>query len=175
MAVTIDSETQVATNAWEYVYSSDLGGTPTFYIYLNGSLIEVTTRTTKRIQIEADREFQLEILDNANTAPQTAYPDYAIITWEPVDNAIKYRIDQWVASAWVELATVADMGQNTFEYTTQKLADVTTHLFQITPIDSGGIEGAVRPFSVLMVRRPDRPVVTYVYDNGTNKITATVT
>jgi hypothetical protein len=175
MAVTITDTTQKSDTLWLFTFSSDLGGTPTFYIYIDGVLNETTTATTKLVQIQYDREFQIEILDDVNAVPAEAYPDFARISWEPVANAAKYRIDQWDGvSAWDELAVILDTNQNTFVYDTQKIDDVTDYTFRIVPLNSADIEGSPREFNLFMVRRPDRPNVTYTYDNGTAKITATV-
>lgn len=158
---------------WRLSWSSDLGGTPTFSIYIDGVLFLQTTNTSHEFFIAPGQNLQIEILDDSS-APAESYPDRVKLAWEPVDNAAKYRIEEFIDTEWVEGPTISDKGEGEFSHKTPQLADVTTHLFRVIPIEENGIEGNPRPFSVFMVRRPDRPSAEYEYDSNTAKITVTI-
>lgn len=60
---------------------------------------------------------------------------------------------------------------NYFLWRSGVLADSTTHQFRVTPVGVNGNAGATKTFSLLMVRTPDVPAVTYAYDPGTGAVT----
>ena len=170
MTVTIDSQTQVSAQSWRLQWSSDLPD-PTYYIYRDGVLSEVGPAEDRTFFVGADSQVQIEILDDAGATPAEAFPGNAPISWEPVDGAVKYRIERREDPDWVEVQTLNATKWTTFQYQSPTLDDVTEHKFRVIPIDIGDIDGSAREFSFFMVRRPDRPLVTYTYDEGTAKIT----
>lgn len=173
MAVTI-TKSRRGPGYWALTWSSDLGGTPTFYVYVDGLLAFTTIETSHTFQVAANEHIQIEILDDAS-APQPAFPANLYMQWLPVSGAAKYRIDQWNGSAWVALRTVQEIGRASMEHRTPFLDDQTTYTFRIVPIGDAEIDGAARQFVVAMVRTPSIPVVTAAtYASGTGKVTLNV-
>lgn len=181
MAVTMGTQQQIGDTVI-LNYSSDLGGSPTFYIYQDGILIAETEATQYTITIEAGAHYQIEILDSETETPAQAFPGYATLTWDRAlgtgstyfDNAAKYRIDEYVSSAWVERVTIDDQGEGFFEWTSRFLEDQTTHQFRIVPIGANGIEGRAVTKSIAMVRRPDKPTATCTYNDPAGTVSIVI-
>lgn len=159
MAVTI-TVTRIGRQSWRLDWSSDLGGTPVFYVYVDGILAETTTRTWRQFDVAAGEQLNVEVLDDSGTAPQPGYPGRPIVGWQPVSGAASYRVDRYEGGEWVEKHTVQDLGQSWFWVQGEYLADDTVHQYRVMALDAGGIEGTVKEFDVHMVRRPDPPEYT---------------
>ncbi len=171
MAVTYSSIVQISATQWRLVFESDLGGTPTFYIYADGILIDSTTRTWREVGVEAGEQIQFEVLDDVNATPVTAYPGRLFMTWVPVANDQSYRVEEFVSAAWVVRTTIQVGVETYFSFTSRYLEDVTTHQFRVIPVGTNEEDGSARPFTALMVRRPDRAEMALTYASGTAKVT----
>ena len=171
MTVTIDRQIPAGVGAERWEWSSDLGGTPTFYIYQDGSLIRTTQSTAQVFRAAAGETLSIEILDSASETPETAFPGRLTLSWEASTAVNYYLVEEFVASAWVERSRVADTAALYYSWQTRYLEDVTVHQFRITPIGTNGNTGAARVFSCLMVRHPDEPAVDYTYAAGTGRVT----
>lgn len=172
MTVTLTEPEWVTDDTVELSWSSDLGGTPTFYLWQWGDLVIITTDTGRQFTIAAGEDLILDVFDSASGEPDAYVSNgRATLCWWPVSGAAQYRVDEYVASVWTERGTVADNGEGFFAWTSRVLEDVTTHEFRIVPLDSAGNTGTATTFSKLMVRIPDVPSVSYAYDSGTAKIT----
>ena len=169
MAVTITDKTRYDANTWRIDWSSDLGGTPTFYVYRNGILVEQTTRTWTQFYVEPSASIDIEVLDTTD-APQAGYPDRAELIWEHVTDALKYKVEEYIASVWTERQTLLATGATYYLWESRRLEDATTHQFRVTALGAGDIEGTSQTFAIEMVRRPDLLDVTYSYDSGLQQI-----
>lgn len=174
MAVTITSRTRYDANTWRIDWSSDLGGTPTFYIYRNGILVEQTTRTWAQIYVEGGASIDIEVLDTT-AAPQAGYPDRAELIWEHVTDALKYKVEEYVDSIWTERQTLLATGATYYFWESRRLEDATTHQFRVTALGAGDVAGTTHTFIIEMVRRPNLLGVNYTYDDVLGKITVAAT
>ena len=171
MTVSIVRQIPAGVGAFRVEWSSDLGGTPTFYIYQDGQLIRTTESTSMIFRAPSGESLMIEILDSATETPQTAFPGRLTLSWEASTAVNYYLVEEYVASVWTERARVPDTNAYYFSWRTRYLEDVTTHQFRVTPIGTNGNTGARRTFSCLMVRHPDAPSVAYSYASGTGMVT----
>jgi len=174
MSVTIDSVRRVDLRSWIIVWSSDLGGTPTFYVYQDGVLVNTTVDTEMVFMAELGECPLVEILDDADAVPMTAYPGRLTLAWYATaapTGTDHYKIEEYVDAAWVIRANVREISAGYYKWKTRFLEDSTSHQFKITPVGVNGNDGAATTLVCLMVRHPNPPAVDYVYDDGTGKVT----
>jgi len=171
--ITSLTKQQLGPQMWELTWASDLP-TPTFYIYRDGILALSTTRTSHRFQVFEGEILQIEVLDDANTLPQPVFPRNVLLQWEPVTNAEKYLVQQWIDSAWTTVRTVLATGRAVMSHSTAKLTDRTQYKFRVVPVGTNGVNGTGREWTIDVVGRPDAPVASGVYDSGTGLVTFTV-
>jgi hypothetical protein len=169
MAVTL-TITELDDTARLAEWSSDLGGTPTFYVYINAVLVETTTRTFLYFDVGPGEQVQVEVLDAVGT-PARAFPGRILASWNAVADAAKYKVEENVATVWTRRAEILDRGEGYFEWQSRYLEDATTHQFRVTTIGSDGNEGPVHPVTIKMVRNPDPPSITYSYSSVSGKVT----
>jgi len=169
MSVTITREARIGPASWLLEWSSTESD-PTYYIYLDGQLQATTTREWWQFDLLENEQVQIEILDSAAT-PQTAYPSRATIAWLPVDDAERYKVDQYSGGAWSTVRTTYDDIASGYTHTTTPLADDTTHQFRVVPVGENEIDGNEINVNIHMVRRPDKPDVAYTYNDGTATVT----
>ena len=172
MSVTFTEQTQTGGRTWFFSWTSTLDD-PTFYVYQDGLLIDITTQTSRTVRVSENGQLQFEVLDSASELPARAFPAHLFFTWEPVA-AAKYRVERFVDAAWTEVLTITDRGQATFSYTTPTLADVTTHQYRVVPVTAGGVDGPPRTWAVFLVRWPDKADVTLTWNESTHKINVAV-
>lgn len=172
--ITLLTKQQLGPQMWELTWASDLGGTPTFYVYRDGILALSTTRTSHRFQVFEGEILQIEVLDDANTLPATVYPRNVLLQWEPVANSAKYLVQQWDGAAWDTIRTVLATGRAVMSHSTAKLTDGTQYKFRVVPVGTNGVNGTAREWTIDVVGRPDAPVASGVYDSGTGLVTFTV-
>lgn len=160
-------------NSVKIEVESDLGGTPDFYWYRYGELVEVGPRPWKWFDAEPGEVVQIEVLDDAAELPEPGYPPRFVLSWYAVDDAVRYRLDEWDfdEEEWVERTTVLAGDKDYFEWWSPILDDLTTYRWRVVPITEGGIEGDAREFEGEMVRIPAVPSVSYGYDAGTGDVT----
>lgn len=169
--VTMQPPIWIGTNSLKLVYSSDLE-TPTFYIYIDGLLVATTTQTEYIAAVNSGDEVIAEILDDPDAVPMQVFPGRVRLGWFAVTNTNYYRIDEYVESEWRERARITDNG-GYMQWQSRFLEDCQSHLFKITPIGTNGNEGDEKQFTILMVRHPDTPDVSFEYSNTTKEITIT--
>ena len=172
MAVTVSSARQLSPRSFLVGFTSTLSS-PTFYVYLDGTLIETTQRAQSVINVEPNVQFILEVLDSPTDTPVVVYPSRWWLNWGPSSGAVDhYRVEEFVSAAWVLRAKVPHSGRSAYRWLTRHLEDVTTHQFRIVPVGTNGNQGTAATITGLMVRQPDVPVVEQTnYDQGTRTIT----
>jgi hypothetical protein len=157
--------------AWRLTWSSDLPN-PTFRVYRDGVLVETTTVATTVISVSLGQTPHIEVSDDVTDVLDDAYPDHLILTWGRSATAASFRVDEHVDDDWVRRGTLtAEAGRTYYEFRTAKLADDTEHTFRIVPVSSVGVDGDAVEHVVLMVRRPDPPLLAATYDDDTATIT----
>ena len=163
--VTMQPIIQVGAGSFLLRFSSDQGD-PIFYIYLDGILIAETTATEYTIAIAAGNQAIVEVLDDADAEPTEVFPGNVRLGWFFVDGVDYYRIDEYIAGEWTQRARVTD-NQAYRSWQSRFLEDGGSHQFRVVAIGTDGNEATAREFTVLMVRHPDSPDVSYAYSAGT--------
>lgn len=170
MAVTLVSSQQVDANVWRLEWSSDLES-PTFYLYASGTLIAITTATVHYAVVQPGTYLLFEVFDDESETPAEQWPDGAVLSWASLPNVAHYRIDQYVDEEWVEVGRVYPNPRGDCRYQSAPLADSTEHRFRCVAVAPNGRESAAREWTILMVRRPDVPALSYTYDDETTTVT----
>lgn len=174
MAVTFTESRIVSASAglttWHFAWTSDQED-PTYYLYQDGQLIAVTQQAWRYVVVASSERFLFEVLDDAEATPTVGYPGRVNVTWTSVEGAYGYSVQEYVDGGWPQRQKIKDNGEAWFSFQSRYLEDVTTHQFRVVPEFGEGIEGRPLNFTVLMVRRPDGPDLTYTYDDETHKVT----
>ena len=157
---------------WELRYSSDLPGTPTFYIYRDGVLLGTTTSTTYHVVVQPSDSFIFEILDDTSD-PSTVQSTRGELIIQASPYAVYYVIEQYIASVWTEVARIQDAGTPTYTWRTPVLADGQTQ-FRVTAYDSMGNASAAVTMEAFLSTPPDPLTWTGAYDSETGLLTITV-
>lgn len=165
MTVTIESQTRISSGSVSLVWSSDLGGTPTFYVYLDGVLAYTTTSISGVFAVDEGTFIIIEVLDDADDVPAAVFPGRFSLGWQAIDDGAYYIVEEYVASVWTQRAKIIDRREPWFTWSSRWLEDVTTHQFRVTVTDQNGNDSSVTNLTALMVRNPDEPDVTYTYSD----------
>lgn len=171
MAVTVGQATSPARGIWDLNFSSDLGGTPTFYIYRDAELVNTTTLTRYQVTIAAGESPVFAIFDDAADRPDS-FSSRAHIQWLYQADIDYYRVEEFISAAWVERKRLTSkVTKQIYDFNSRVLEDVTTHQFRVTAVGVNGNESTASSITLFMIRTPDPPDVTYSYTNGTKLIT----
>lgn len=179
MAVTYQQPRLIGQYRWRIEWSSDLGSPPPdgYRIYMSGVLVATTNKESWDVTLRSGESLVFEVLDDADLEPTTAFPGKLTIGWRRVSNAVKYRLEEYVASVWTAVKSISDDGSEWYSVQTRFLEDVTIHQHRIVPVDVYENDGTALSFSTLMVRHPDIPINEsaiddrFSYASGTNKVT----
>lgn len=147
-------------------FASDLGGTPTFYVWLDGALFGTTTATFMDVPIGLDQIIQVDVFDSSSAVPDAVYPSTVILRCEGNDDTALYRIEQYVDSAWVVLEQIPATGNGLIRWESAPLEDSTTHTFRVVPVDGTARDGVAKEFAIKMCRYPDAPSATIAVASG---------
>ncbi len=170
MAVSQPTLTQLGPTRFRIDYTSDLGGTPTFYVYIDGSIVATTTATFFEFTVPIGNQIQIEVFDDDGDNPEESFDSSALLRWAGVDDATGYRVKQYVDAAWVVKGFLLHNSSGVFQFRTAMLADCVTHQFQIVPIDANGKEGEPLELDLEMVRYPDTPTLTATWNEGLGEL-----
>lgn len=171
MTVTINDPTNFLGRI-SLSWSSDLGGTPTFYVYVDGALAVSTTDTTYTFHGAAGESYLIEIFDSALDAPDPIPSGRATLSWYPVAGADEYRITRLDSGTWVEHGQVLEDGSAWYTWTSVQLTDGTLYRYRVTAINEDTYLGTAMEASMYVVRVPSPPDVSYAYNGA---VAATVT
>lgn len=171
MAVTNETQQRLSPTLWLFRWD----GTALFYVYYEGILAHTLTRNWLQVDCAPGEQLQVEVLDDPETAPQPGYPGRGMLHWSSVDDAMEYRIEEWVTDAWVLRERVSANGASVYLRQTRFLEDDTEHQFRVVPVHTNGADGTPRYFTFYMVRRPDVVEWTGSYSALTGDLTVTVT
>jgi hypothetical protein len=165
MAVTIDSRVQISETVFDINYSSDLGGTPTFFIYQDGEFVTNTTETVWTFTTQPNVSLIVDILDSA-TLPLATLSGRVTIAWDGDTDAKHYRIEELVLSTWTLRQIVAEINEGSYSWKSRWLEDETTHQFRVISVGENDEEANARVFAILIVRNPDPVLPTFKYDES---------
>jgi len=155
--------------SWSYTGSAD-----TFYLWLNGELAATTALQWFDVSGDPGEPLVVEVFDDSTESPSPTYPSRMRLGWfasTGAPAASSYRIDQYIAAAWVKRAAIPEDGRGFYQWVTRSLDDDTSHQFRIVPVAANGNEGTPVSFTALMVRHPDEPDVAIAYSSSTRKLT----
>ena len=144
----------------------------TFRLYRDGVLLVTTKLTEWTVPVDDGASPIFEVFDDATTPPTKVWPDHVRLEWEAVQD--RYRVEQYVGSSWVAVATISRGTRTYLTWSSGRLADVTSHQFRVIAIHVSGYEGSPVNRTVLMVRTPDGPVTTWTYSAVNKKATVLV-
>lgn len=181
MAVTYNEPEYIGANTWRVSWSSSLGSPPAggYRLFKNGVQVGggVVFVESWDFTLQPGEALTFEALDDANALPAQAWPKRLTLGWRPSATAAKYRIEEYVASAWTARKTIHDDGRAWYRWESRVLEDVTSHQFRVVPVGSNGNDGTPLAFAALMVREPDPPFADteveskFSYDAGDGKVT----
>ena len=120
----------------------------------------------------------VEVIDTdtetVNADSQTEkYSSRANLIWRGNPDAAYWVVYQYDTDAaeWVVLRSFTETERGYYSYTTDVLADVTTHQFKVIPYDVLDIAGAPVYFQFFMVRNPSPPRISASYSAATGNVT----
>ncbi|MEN6536338.1 MAG: hypothetical protein ABFD89_21960 [Bryobacteraceae bacterium] len=170
MAITLIDPVQLGAGLWSLSWTSTVGAP--YRVYRDGVLVSTQEATEFLVSVDDGDSPLIEVLDADTVNPTDAHPPNLILGWQRDADAVQYLIEEYSGGAWVARDRIVPVsGSEWLTYSTGTLADVTSHQWRIKPIDAAGNSGTVLAFTVLMVRYPDPPAVTFTYASGTAKIT----
>lgn len=181
MTVTYGSPTRIG-NYVTITVTSDLVGTVYFHWYLDGAWVGETRTGERTFYLEDDDQLRLEVLDTTDAdydpvanAP-TAWPARRTISWTRPGEAdvVRYKIEQQKdGGAWTQIGIVHQDDRTWWhQWRTDRLTDLSTYSWRITPIDAAGNEGTAKTIgSEKIVRTPDSPRWAYTFNTPATTVT----
>lgn len=169
VSVTVTHRERRGRTGWLLRWTSSTPGA-TYLKIIDGVLAGQVKEPFGFFDVPSGRYTQIEILDSLSAVPEIAYPGWVSLQWEPVEDAVYYRVDLWSGAAWVQQATVR-AGCAVLEYRTGWLDDGESYLYRVVAVGANGIDSTGVQFDFEMVRRPDTPTQVVTYDAETRVLT----
>jgi hypothetical protein len=148
-----------------------------FYVWVNGELHSVTNNHSLVLTHDRTSPLFVEVLTRSTDLPSRYFSDTVEFSWQRVDGAAHYRVEEYVSGTWTPRQDVQDLGQEYFFYRTRSLPDDTDNDYQwrVIAVDAEGTESAAATITGPMVRRPNSIMDpdNFSYDNATRKVTIT--
>lgn len=171
MAVTFNKpELCPDTMCWRVSWTSTETAPVTFRVFRDGQQISSFTSPDQSgeitVSVPPGEHVVIDVLDTASQVPAKVFPARMTVHWESVSDAVKYRVEEFVASVWTLRQEIVDSGAGAYTWLSRDLEDVTTHQFRVIPVDAADNQGTALTFSTLMVRYPAPPDVTFSYDGA---------
>ena len=175
MAVTLNAPELLSRgveDTYRFTWSSTLP-TPTYYIFRDGVALTPggTTETELIVSAPSGEGVIVEVLDDANARPTRVFSGRATLGWDASAGAGKYRVEEFVASAWTLRQLVFDTEKSWYTWQSIVLADSTSHRFRVVPVGLNGVDGMPIDFDIFIVRYPDPAEAVQSYDAGTGLLT----
>jgi len=151
------------------VYWSETTPGSVYYVYKDAVLLGSTTQTWFLVTLAAGECAHISVFDDSADVPDAGFPGYFRFEWDASTGATSYRIEEYIDTTWTTISTIPSTADTHYSYNTPYLADGTEHQFRMVAANAN--DSAARLITVLMVRRPDPPDVTYTYDSDTGDLT----
>ena len=180
--MTITSETTKKSGGMTTVtVVSDLSGTIYYHWFIDGSFVGQTQHGTLAIYLAPEDQVRIEAIDTNDVdfdsvanAPQ-GFPARRTLFWthsvdvDPVRYVIKQQKDGGSADTIGELPVGLAWS---FVFLTPRLDDLAVYLWQLIPVDALGNDGTTLIIGFeTVVRTPEAPEFTAVYDPGPKDVT----
>lgn len=146
----------------------------TYYVWINGALVATTPLTQTIIYVGTDEELEIFVFDDADDLPPPYYTKKIDIYWERAEETSHYLVQQWVDTQWVTLRQQPEIDLASYEFTTDPLPDLSQQQFRVVAVGRSENQTVIKIMSVLVVGRPDRPSVSWSYDDPTRQVTVMV-
>ena len=172
MAITSLTQRQIDAATFRVEWESDLSE-PTFYVYVNGRLVEETRRSYTIIGVTPGEPVRIEVFDNPNTAPEEWFPGRFVLGWDAVAGAESYQIQESDGSTWETQGTVQDTGASYYTWRSRVLPDGLEAVFRVRARSAGGNAGTAREAFGVMVRTPSPPDVSMEWDATAQEVLVT--
>jgi len=168
--VSMNEPQQMDENSWLISWDDEGAGT-IYYVYVNGYRAAITQATEYVLPLEYGGQAVVSVFTADMGETFEVFPPYFTLEWACSTGTDYYKVEQYVDSAWVEIARFYDDGRSNFKYQTEKLADCVVHKLRVTAVGTNGNSSTLNEYSALMVRHPDIPDVKYSFNADTYKIT----
>jgi hypothetical protein len=158
-------ETAMGSGSVMFRWDAEAPGT-LFYLYLNGVLIEVTTRNWKQLDLAPGETVVFTVSDDAGELIPIGAPNRANLNWAEAGDEItaKYEVSECIDEVWTARGTIWDLGESWFRWISRVLEDGVEHRFRVTACDADGLPGQARDVTMLMVRAPDPLALTLTWE-----------
>jgi len=172
MAVTV-TISRTGPESVRLVLSSDLGGTPTFYIWRDGVLVASTTAAAWDTAVPRGHVPVFDVFDDADSEPDFLLPRTVTVQWQGGGSAVDHnRVERYVDAAWPLQARMAETGRGYYHWTSPELADETEHSVRVVAVGVDGNESVAVTLTHTLVTAPEPPTdVTLTYAQGTGLLT----
>ena len=160
---------QLGVRDWLLRYSSDQPD-PLYRIYSHGKRIAATTHDPHHVMVDSFDTADFEIRDD-DLPPAYSVPYRGTIWWYGNPLVAHYLIEQWIASAWVQVAEVFETGEPVYRWQTAVLPNNEESQFKVRAFDHAGNESAPLLLSKYVVRKPAKTEWSWSYDSGTGQVT----
>jgi len=171
MAVTLTISRTSPTTV-RLLMSSDLGGTPTFYVWRDGVLVASTQATAWDAAVPVGASPCFDVFDDADSEPDFILPRTVTVQWAANPSADHYLVKQYVGGSWLTRARLGETGRAYYHWTSGELADETEHSFRVIAVGADGNESTAAELLHTMVTVPEPPTdVTLTYEQSTGLVT----
>lgn len=158
--------------------TSDLGGSPTFFWYIDGAFFQRTDVAELMVYLAADDQADIVAVDtltpdafDVQASAPTVFPARRTLWWvRSTDTDVsRYVIrQQRAAEGFVDVGSVPHTSAWSYRFLSPRLSDLFAYQWTITPVDEAGNEGTALTIGPeLIVRKPDSPDFTIVFTPGT--------
>ena len=170
--VTVDEPVQIGRRTYRITWSST-NSAPRYYIFKGGDLWQVTDIEELILGIEPGDSMPLTITDCPQIVAPVRFDGRLDLRWRATDGTEHYRIEEFIAAAWTLVRKIRDQGEVAFRHRTRYLEDDQTHMFRVIAVGDNQNQSPATLLTVLMVRNPDIPNVSYAFNTGPSTLTIT--
>lgn len=155
------------TGAESVVLTWDAGDASEWFVWQDGALVARVSVPEYLARVSAGTYAVWQVFDDAGDQGDYAQSGHVWLGWHAIAGAVQYRVEELVDSAWAIRQTVVSRGEAYHVHRTRWLEDSTNHQYRVVPVGGNGVDGDPMVFLVRMTRHPDVPVVSGVWDGGT--------